>query len=73
MFLMYDEFTYEHRIEFISKKMEYIQSSDDNEVTFIFLDNVNGSIISGQASKDKKEIRNVVLRTLKKYVCRNLS
>jgi alpha-N-acetylglucosamine transferase len=64
MFLMYDEFTYEHRIEFISKKMDYVQSLDDNEVTFIFLDNVNGSIISGQASKDKKEIRNELMKLM---------
>lgn len=64
MFWMYDEFTYEHRIEFISKKMEYVQSLDNNEVTFIFLDNVNKSLISGQASKDKKEIRNQLISLL---------
>ena len=64
MYCMYDEFTYEHRIEFITKKMEYIQSEDLNEVTIIFLDNVEKCKISGQASEGKKEIRNELLKMM---------
>lgn len=73
MFWMYDEFTYEHRIDFITKKMEYIQSSDANEVTIVFLDNVVDSKISGQGAKDKREIRKVLEQKLTSGTEKSLS
>lgn len=60
MFWMYDEFTYDHRIDFITKKMDYVEASDVNNVMFIILENITGSKISGQASLAKKEIRNTL-------------
>lgn len=64
MFWMYDEFTYNHRIDFISKKMEYIKAKDENNVMFLFLENTVGSKISGQGSLAKKEIRNILIELM---------
>lgn len=60
MFWMYDEFTYENRIGFIYKKIDYVESSDNNEIICVFLENTTGSELSGQASLAKKEIRNTL-------------
>lgn len=60
MFWMYDEFTYSHRIEFITKKLDYVNATEENNIMFIFLENTTGSKISGQASLAKREIRNTL-------------
>ena len=64
MFWMYDEFTYQHRIDFITKKMDYVGATDSNNVMFVFLENTTGSKIAGQGSLAKKEIRNTLEQML---------
>ena len=65
MFWMYDEFTYSYRHDFISKKIEYIHATSDNEIILFFLDNVNNSHLAGQGSPAKKDIRNKLSDKLK--------
>lgn len=57
MFWVYDEFTYQYRMDFITKKMEYIQSADENEILFIFLESKDAKQMSGQGSLTKNKIR----------------
>lgn len=38
MFWIYNEFTYEYKIEFITNKLKYINSTDNNQISFIFVD-----------------------------------
>jgi hypothetical protein len=62
MFLMYDDFTYEARLGFIKKKMEYVQSGDTNEVLVVYLQNTKNIKIAGQSAPVKKEIRNELMK-----------
>jgi hypothetical protein len=65
MFWMYNEFTFQARLDFIKDKLEYSHVLDDNNpVTFIFFDNTKKLQISGQNSKDKKMLRNKLLEIL---------
>lgn len=61
MFWMYDEFTYDSRLDFVTKKMEYVQATNLNEILIIFLQNSKDLKISGQGAPTKKEIRNELL------------
>jgi alpha-N-acetylglucosamine transferase len=64
MFWMYDEFVHDKRINFITKKIEYINSSDNNNVTFLFVDNVRNKKISGTRAEDKTKIRKLLMRQI---------
>jgi hypothetical protein len=67
MFALYDEFTYKNRLDFITKKLEYIGVTDaTNEytITMFVFDNVNNVNISGQGSKIKNEIRTKLVNLL---------
>lgn len=66
LFWMYDEFSFQQRKVFISKKMEYIEAKkhENNNIGVIIFDNVKNVKISGQASEFKKYIRNFVLKLL---------
>lgn len=58
LFWMYDDFTYTARLEFIEKKLDYIDTLDENnEATFILFDNVMGHKLAGQGSSFKTELR----------------
>jgi len=62
MFNMYDDFTYSERTKFITKKMEYIDTTEtNNPVTFIIFDNVNDKPLSGQGSIFKRELRSKIM------------
>lgn len=62
LFWMYDDFTYTTRLEFIEKKLGYIDTYDDNnEAMFIIFDNVKNHKISGQGSSFKTQLRNKLL------------
>jgi hypothetical protein len=62
LFWYYDDFTYTERLNFIAKKMEYIDVTDDNNpVCYIMFDNVNDKRLSGQGSDFKKELRTKVM------------
>jgi len=65
MFWMYNEFTFQARLDFIKGKLEYSHViNDNNPITFIFFDNVKKLKINGQNSKDKKMLRDKLLRIL---------
>jgi hypothetical protein len=65
MFWMYNEFTFQARLDFINSKLEYSHVTDENNaVTFIFFDNVKKLQIAGQNSKDKKMLREKLLKIL---------
>jgi hypothetical protein len=62
LFWMYDDFTYTERIEFIEKKLNYIDTLDENnEVTFIIFDNIQNQKLSEQGAPFKIELRNKLL------------
>ncbi len=66
LFWMYDDFTYSARLEFIEKKLDYIDTLDENnEATFIIFDNINNHKLSGQGSFFKTELRNKLLEFAK--------
>lgn len=66
MFWMYNEFNFKSRLEFIDKKLNYSNVKDtDNNITFIFFDNVKKLQLSGQGSKQKKIFRNKILDIIK--------
>ncbi len=64
MFWMYDEFLYEYKHNFVSKKIDYVQSTAENEITLIFLDNVNNLRLSGQAAPAKSKLRNDLMNVM---------
>lgn len=65
MYWMYDEFRTSAKLEFIEKKLEYTKTqSYNNNVGFIFFDNINNLKISGQGSSFKSEIRNKILELM---------
>jgi len=65
MFWMYDDFSFYSRNEFISKKMESLDTEEiDNEVCFIFFDNVQSMQLSGQGAPFKKELRKKMIDIL---------
>jgi hypothetical protein len=73
MFWMYNEFTFQARLDFIKEKLEYSHVTDDNNpVTFIFFDNIKKLEIAGQNSKDKKMLRNKLLRILNMHEDKNI-
>ena len=73
MFWMYNEFTFQARIDFIKEKLVYSHVIDDNNpVTFIFFDNIKKLQISGQNSKDKKMLREKLLRILNLHDDKNI-
>lgn len=66
MFAMYDEFTFSARNEFLKKKMDYMETSELNNVTVFVFDNVKNMNISGQGAQGKTVLRNAVLDMMKK-------
>lgn len=65
MFWMYDEFRIQNKLEFIEKKLDYTKTKNyDNNVGFIFFDNINNLKISGQGSLFKTELRNKIIEIL---------
>lgn len=65
MYWMYDEFTPNERIKFITEKLNYINAKEkDNQIRIFVLDNVNNKKISGQGAYTKTEIRNKVMDLL---------
>jgi alpha-N-acetylglucosamine transferase len=73
MFWMYNEFTFQARIDFIKEKLVYSHVLDDNNpVTFIFFDNTKKLQINGQNSKDKKMLREKLLKLLNKNEDKNI-
>lgn len=65
MFWMYNEFTFQARLDFIKEKLNYSHVVDDNNpITFIFFDNIKKLQIYGQNSKDKRMLRNKLLDIL---------
>lgn len=65
MFWMYNEFTFQARLDFIKDKLEYSHVMEENNpVTFIFFDNIKKLQIAGQNSKDKRMLRDKLLRIL---------
>lgn len=62
LFWYYDDFTYAERLNFIEKKMDYIDVTEDNNpICYILFDNVNNKHLSGQGSEFKKELRNKIM------------
>lgn len=62
LFWYYDDFTYTERLNFIGKKMDYIDVVDDNNpVCYILFDNINDKKLSGQNSDFKKELRTKIM------------
>ena len=62
LFWYYDDFTYAERLNFIEKKMEYIDTTEtNNPVCYILFDNINNKRLSGQGSEFKKELRNKIM------------
>jgi hypothetical protein len=73
MFWMYNEFTFQARLDFIKEKLQYSHVIDDNNpVTFIFFDNTKKLQISGQNSKDKRMLRDKMLRILNLHEDKNI-
>jgi len=73
MFWMYNEFTFQARLDFIKDKLKYSHVLEDNNpVTFIFFDNTKKLQISGQNSKDKKMLRDKLLTILNMYNDKNI-
>lgn len=73
MFWMYNEFTFQAKIDFIKEKLVYSHVNDDNNpVTFIFFDNIKKLQISGQNSKDKRMLREKLLRILNLHEDKNV-
>lgn len=66
MFSYYDEFSIDAAIEFIGKKMKYIDTTDNgNQVCFIAFDNVKNKLISGQGAPYKRFLRSAILDIMK--------
>ena len=62
LFWYYDDFTYNERLKFIEKKMEYIDvTTYNNPICYILFDNINNKHLSGQGSEFKKELRNKIM------------
>jgi hypothetical protein len=73
MFWMYNEFTFQARIDFIKEKLEYSHVLESNNpVTFIFFDNTKKLQIAGQNSKDKRMLRDKMLRILNMHEDKNI-
>lgn len=65
LFIIYDDFTFTRRKEFVQKKLDYILSeNDNNDIGFIFFDNVKNLNISGHHSIFKKELRDKTMKLL---------
>lgn len=65
MLLYYDDYPYTVAIDFIEKKLKYIDVLDDNSpVCVIVFDNVNNKSLTGQDSQYKKELRSYVINQL---------
>jgi hypothetical protein len=65
MFWLYDEFSFEKRVDFIGKKLEYVGATDSNKIGVIVFDNLQNRPIAGQGSKYKTELRNMILNLVK--------
>jgi hypothetical protein len=69
MFWLYDEFGYEKRREFITKKMSYIgikkNSKTKHKIGIIVFDNVLNLPIAGQAAKYKNALRKLLIDAVK--------
>ena len=73
MFWMYNEFTFTARLDFIKDKLVYSHVKDENNpVTFIFFDNTKKLQIAGQNSKDKRMLRDKMLRILNMHEDKNI-
>jgi len=73
MFWMYNEFTFQARLDFIKDKLQYSHVTDENNpLTFIFFDNTKKLQISGQNSKDKRMLRDKLLRILNLHEDKNI-
>lgn len=66
IFWLYDDINYDERIVWIGKKMQTIDvKRDNNSVCFIVFDNINNKQISGHNAVFKKELRGIVLDSMK--------
>ena len=70
MFWLYDEYTFNIRNTFVSKKMNYIGANkyENNNISVIFFDNINNKKIAGQESDFKKYLRNFTLGLIKNKI-----
>lgn len=67
MFWYYDNFSFNTALEFIEKKLEYINAvNENNAVCMIIFDNVQNKRLSGQESQFKKELRSTIIENLRK-------
>lgn len=68
MFWMYDEFSFNDRLSFIEKKLDYVEANKytDNQITILIFDNIKNVNISGQASEFKRHLRNIVMNMVQK-------
>lgn len=65
VFTTYDDFTFSRRNQFVKKKLNYIMTDEkDNDVGFIFFDNVKNLNILGHHSTFKNEIKNKSMELL---------
>lgn len=66
MMLYYDDFSLNTAYEFSQKKLDYVDTEDENNpVCVILFDNINKKPVSGQGAKFKREIRDSIIRFLK--------
>lgn len=62
MYWMYDEFRISAKLDFIEKKLDYIGTKyENNDVVFIYFDNIHKLHLAGQGSKFKTELRNKII------------
>jgi hypothetical protein len=68
MFWLYNEFSFEKRQDFITKKLDYIKASksENNKLAVIVFDNINNLPIAGQGSRYKTKLRNIILGAVTK-------
>lgn len=56
LFWMYDEYTYTYRYDYIYKKIELIESTELNDITLLFLDNVDNKYEPTEKNNIQKEL-----------------
>ena len=63
LFWYYDDFTYTERLNFIDKKMKYMDVTEENNpICYILFDNINNTHLSGNNSQFKNELRNEIIK-----------
>jgi hypothetical protein len=62
LFWYYDDFTQESALNFINKKLDYIDTTDENnEMCYIMFDNIKNKQIAGQGAEFKQYLRRKIL------------